>query len=66
MIHFIGFRNEEYWSAVKIWGKPDFVHLTHDRRLYGDVDAERDTLVFGPKADPDYVCPFSWQDHQIW
>lgn len=25
-VHFAGFRGEEYWSAVKISGVPDFLH----------------------------------------
>jgi hypothetical protein len=24
-IHFVGFKGEEYWTAVKVWGLPDFV-----------------------------------------
>ena len=64
-IHFIGFRkNEEYWSAVKVWGKPDFVHMIHDKRLYGDV-CETDTLVLGSKASPKPHPKYSWQDHEL-
>ena len=37
-IHFVGFRSaEEYCAAVKIWGRPDFIHLHHDHRMYGDT-----------------------------
>jgi len=64
-VHFIGFRGEEYWSAVKIFGVPDFIHLIHDNRLYGDV-GEHDILIFGPKADPYRISQFSWQDHELW
>lgn len=63
-VHFIGFRGDEYHSAVRAFGFPDFIHVSHDRRMYGDVDHETDTLVFGPKADPDYICPFTDQDHE--
>lgn len=64
-VHFIGFRGEEYWSAVKVFGPPDFVHMTHDNRMYGDV-GEYDVLVFGPKAHPDRISDYSWQDHENW
>jgi hypothetical protein len=64
-IHFIGFRGEEFWSAVKVWGQPDFVHMIHDARMYGDVGPD-DTLVFGPKASPDIISQYSWQDHENW
>lgn len=64
MIHFIGFRGEEYWSAVKVFGPPDFIHLIHDHRLYGDV-GDGDILVFAAKADPDQISKYSWQDHEL-
>ena len=32
-IHFVGFRGEEYWSAVKVWGLPDFYHRGYDLRM---------------------------------
>ena len=62
-VHFIGFRGDEYLSAVRVFGFPDFIHVTHDQRMYGDVDND-DTLVFGPKADPDFICPYTDQDHE--
>lgn len=62
-VHFVGFRGDEFHRAVKVWGHPDFIHRGHDHRMYGDVD-DGDTIVFGPKADPDYICPFSDQDHE--
>lgn len=62
-IHFIGMRGEEYHSAVKIWGLPDFYHLHHDKRIYGDVN-ENDILVHGPKSCPDFIQPFTDQDHE--
>lgn len=45
--HFVGFRGEEYWSAVKVWGEPDFVHYWNDDRCKfgGEVD-ENDTFVY--------------------
>ena len=44
-IHFIGFRGEEYWSAVKVWGKPDFYHRGFDLRMWRDI-ADGDKLIF--------------------
>lgn len=67
MIHFVGFRTDsEYHSAVRVWGEPDFIHMTHDHRMYGDVDPENDLLVFGSKASPNHISKFSWQDHEVW
>jgi hypothetical protein len=64
-IHFVGFRGEEYWAAVKVFGKPDFIHRWHDARMYGDI-GDHDILVFGPGADPARINKYSWQDHEIW
>lgn len=43
--HFVGFRGEEYWSAVRVWGLPDFYHRGYDLRMRRDV-AINDTVVF--------------------
>ena len=46
-VHYVGFRTDsEYWSAVRIWGKPDFFHPCHDYRMYGEI-AENDIVIFG-------------------
>ena len=64
-VHFIGFRGDEYWSAVRVWGLPDFVHKWHDKRMYGDV-GEGDVLVFANKSSPNKVSEYVWQDHELW
>jgi hypothetical protein len=63
-IHFIGFRGNEYHNAVKVFGEPDFIHMTHDNRMYGEVDINNDILVFGPKADPRVICKHSDQTQE--
>lgn len=63
--HFIGFRGEEYWNAVKVFGLPDFIHMWHDNRMYGDV-GEEDILIFASKANPNHISKYSWQDHELW
>jgi hypothetical protein len=67
-LHFVGFRtNEEYLSAVKVFGKPDFIHLFHDRRMYGDtgfpIDPNTELVLFGSKGrnNPSEYCD---QDHE--
>ena len=65
-VHFVGFRTDEQWSAaVKVWGKPDFVHRWHDHRMYGDIDTGCDTVIFAGKAHPDHISKYNWQDHQL-
>lgn len=60
-VHFVGFRGEEYQSAVRIWGVPDFYHRVWDQRAQCEI-AESDTVVFAYKADPEYVCPYTFDD----
>jgi hypothetical protein len=40
----VGFRGNEYHSAVKIFGKPDFYHPKFDIRAKADI-TEGDTVV---------------------
>lgn len=55
-VHFVGFRGEEYWSAVRIWGKPGMIHILWDRRAQRDIHPEYDTVIF---AKGDWTQPLS-------
>lgn len=44
-VHFVGFRDERYYRAVRVFGQPDFIHMSWDRRAQRDI-AENDTVVF--------------------
>ena len=37
MIHFVGFRGEEFRSAVRVWGRPDFIHRGWDLRARREI-----------------------------
>ena len=65
-VHFVGVRSEQYANAVRVWGEPDFVHSFHDRRMYGDVDTENDTVVLGNKGHDLPNPKYSWQDHELY
>ena len=60
MIHFIGFRGEEWWSAIKVWGRPDFVHPGWDLRAQREI-APDDVVIFarGPADQAPRVKSFS-------
>jgi hypothetical protein len=53
-LHFIGFRGDEYLSAVRVWGRPDFIHRVHDKRAFREI-APVDIVVFAGKERPDVV-----------
>lgn len=58
--HFVGFRGEEYHSAVRIFGPPDFYHRVWDHRAQREI-AINDTVVFA-KYDPAYPSRFNYDD----
>ncbi len=63
-VHFVGFRGEEYNSAVKVFGEPDFYHRWWDRRAIGDVD-EGDIVVFANGHESKPINPFSFDDSSV-
>ena len=65
-VHFVGFRGDEYWSAVRVWGKPDFFHRTWDHRAaYGGEIAPWDVVVFARGSAADQPCPYSFNDSDV-
>ena len=44
-VHFVGFCGEEYWSAVKAFGPPHFIHRGWDLRARREI-ADGDLVVF--------------------
>jgi cation diffusion facilitator CzcD-associated flavoprotein CzcO len=59
-IHFVGFRDDRYWNAVKVWGRPSFIHRGWDTRARREI-AEVDTVVFanGPHDQEPSVRTFN-------
>jgi len=55
LVHFFGFRKDEYTSAVKVWGEPDFIHPVHDRRSYIEYDPKNDIGIFANKETEDRI-----------
>jgi hypothetical protein len=45
MIHFVGFRDDRYWNAVRVFGLPDFIHRGWDLRAQREI-APEDVVVF--------------------
>mgnify|MGYP001326562853 CR=1 FL=1 len=58
IIHFFGFRGDEYNRAKKIWGEPDFIHPVHDRRSYIEIDKDNDVLIFANKERPEILSRY--------
>lgn len=45
IVHFVGFKDDRYWNAVKVFGAPHFIHRGWDLRAQREID-ENDLVVF--------------------
>jgi hypothetical protein len=59
-IHFVGFRGEEFHSAVRAFGQPDFVHVHWDARAMQEV-VPGDRVVFA-NAKAMRIVPWAFDD----
>jgi hypothetical protein len=62
VLHFVGFKDDRYHAAVRVWGKPDFYHRFYDRRAVADI-ALGDKVVF---AGSEEVREYSYDDSANW
>jgi len=65
--HFVGFRGDEFNRAVRIWGRPDFVHRIWDVRAANEASPE-DTVIFARAKDWDNLDepnPRSFDDSAV-
>lgn len=63
MIHFVGFRGDEFWSAAKVFGRPDFFHRVFDHRAKVEF-ADGDVVVFANGAE-DKFSRFVFDDSAV-
>lgn len=61
LFHFVGFKDDRYWAAVKAFGKPDFVHRFWDRRAVDEV-MEEDIVIFADGDETQEVRTFAFDD----
>ena len=62
VVHFVGFRGDEYFRAQLVFGPPDFIHRHNDVRLPGDV-APGDMVIFANGAESKYT-EFAFNDSE--
>jgi len=60
-LHFVGFGDDRYWNAVRVWGLPDFYHRNYDYRAWQEI-VEGDVAVFADGRTP--IRESSWDDSQ--
>jgi hypothetical protein len=52
-VHYVGFKDDRYWNAYRIWGGPRVIHRRWDPRARREIDAG-DVVIF---ADGDWRQP---------
>ncbi len=62
--HFVGFRGDEFWSAVRVFGYPQFFHRWWDVRAWQEV-APGDTVVFATGDEHQKMNPFVFDDSAV-
>jgi hypothetical protein len=60
-IHFVGFKDNRYNTAVKVFGTPDFIHRVWDKRAADEV-MENDVVVFADSDETQEVKFFAFDD----
>jgi hypothetical protein len=60
-IHFVGFKDNRYNTAVKVFGTPDFIHRVWDKRAFDEV-MENDVVVFADSDETQKVKFFAFDD----
>lgn len=61
MIHFVGFRDDRWWNAIRVFGKPDFVHPKWDQRARREI-GEGDLIVFAEGDEQQPLARFNAAD----
>jgi len=64
VVHFVGFRDDRFHAAVKVFGRPAFVHRFWDVRAQADI-APGDTVVFATGDETQPVSRFSFDDSSM-
>jgi hypothetical protein len=59
--HFVGFKDDRYWNAIKTWGRPDFIHRFWDRRAVDEVVCG-DVVIFATGDEHQPVNPYAFDD----
>lgn len=60
-IHFVGFKDNRYHTAVKVFGTPDFIHRIWDKRAADEV-MENDVVIFADSDETQEVKFFAFDD----
>jgi hypothetical protein len=61
LTHFVGFRDDRYNRAIRVFGRPDFVHRFWDRRARDEI-APGDRVIFAEGDEHQPVRQHTYDD----
>jgi len=61
MLHFVGFRDDRYHNAIRVFGQPDFVHQRWDWRTIQEL-TDGDTIIFATGDETKPLARYSYDD----
>ncbi len=59
--HFVGFKDDRFWTAVRTFGRPDFIHRFWDRRAIAEI-FPGDRVIFADGNEKSKVNEFTFDD----
>jgi hypothetical protein len=59
--HFVGFRDDRFVRAVRVFGRPDFIHRFWDARARDEV-MEGDVVIFAEGDETQAINPWTYDD----
>lgn len=62
--HFVGFKDERFWNAVKVFGRPDFIHRFWDFRATVEV-VPGDRVIFAVKDEHQPINEYTFDDSGV-
>lgn len=63
-LHFVGFRDERFYRAARVFGRPDFIHRHWDGRAASMIAAD-DVAIFADGDEHDLPRLFSFDDSGV-
>lgn len=63
-VHFIGFKDESFYRAVKVFGYPDYIHRHWDGRAQSMI-IDGDIAVFARGDEDDVPQMYSFDDSGV-
>lgn len=62
VVHYVGFRGDEYTRAYQLFGGPVMIHRQNDVRTQSEIDSDHDVVIYANAEREDRVRTIPSQD----